>query len=218
MTSHARAAAPLHLLELAPSPARPDHAVIATMVRRGASVLDIGCGDGALLNLLAREFGVRGRGFDLDQTNVNTCVVKGLTAVQGDAERDLADFPDAAFDTVILANTIQSLRRPAAVLKQAARIGARIIVSFANYGHWRARLGLLTRGRVSPPPGLSARWCETDNIHPCSVRDFAELAQGMHLAIERAIPLSLGHPGAPFATSRWRANWFADEAVFLLAP
>lgn len=218
MMVNAQAAAPLRLLELAPTLTRPDHAIIATMVRPGATVLDIGCGDGALLSLLAREHGVRGRGFDIDQANVNACVVKGLTAVQGDAERDLADFPDAAFDTIILANTIQSLRRPAAVLKQAARIGARIIVSFANYGHWRARLGSFTRGRVSAPPGLAARWCETDNIHPCSVRDFAELAQEMHLAIERAIPLSRGHPGAPFATSRWRANWFADEAVFLLAP
>ena len=216
--AHAQTAASLQLLELAPAPARPDHAIIAAMVRQGARVLDIGCGDGALLCLLARERGVRGRGLDLSQANINACVAKGLAAVQGDAERELADFPDAGFDIVILAQTIQSLRRPRAVLKQAARIGARIVVSFANYGHWRARLGLLTQGRVTPPPGLTARWCEADNIHPCSIRDFAELARDMRLGVERAIPLSRGHPGAPFASSRWRANWFADEAVFLLAP
>lgn len=204
------------VLELAPAPPRPDHGVIVNMVRPGARVLDVGCGEGALLTLLQRERAIRARGMDLHQGNVNICVAKGLTAVQGDADRDLAPFPDAAFDYVIFSKTIQLMRRPRLVLKQAARIGERIIVSFPNYGQWRARTQFLSQGRVTRPRGLSAHWSETDNIHPCSVRDFAELVADMHIAVERAVPLSRGNPGAPFAKSLWRANLFADEAVFLL--
>ncbi|MDX2276520.1 MAG: methionine biosynthesis protein MetW [Hyphomonadaceae bacterium] len=206
----------LPVLELTSPPLRPDHGVIVTMVSEKARVLDVGCGEGHLLTLLQRERAVRARGFDLNQNAVNACVAKGITAVQGDADRDLSAFPDGAFDYVIFSKTIQMMRRPRQVLKQAARIGERIIVSFANYGQLGARLRFLQQGRVSRPRGISAHWAETDLIHPCSVRDFAELAADMHLRIERAVPLTRGHPGAPFAKSLWRANLFADEAVFVL--
>ena len=208
---------PLQLVELASAPPRPDHPIIARFIAEKTRVLDVGCGDGALLHRLARDRGVRGRGLDLNQGNVNACVAKGLTALQADADRDLSDFPDQSFHYVVLANVLQSTRRPRQVLKQAARIGEHVIVSIANYGHWRARMHLLTQGRVAPSPSLNARWCDSDNIHPCSVRDFAELARELRLNIERAIPLSGDNEGAPFAKSMWRANWFADEVVFLLA-
>lgn len=202
--------------ELAPAPERPDHGVIATMVRDGTRVLDVGCGDGALLRLLNRESMVIGRGLDINQGDVNACVAKGVAAVQGDADRDLTDFPSGGFDYVIFANTLQALKRPRAALKQAGRIADNVIVSLANYGHWRARTQLMSSGRVSGPPHLSARWADSDNIHPCSVRDFAELARELNFNIQRAIPLSRGQAGAPFAKGVWRPNWFAEEAVFLL--
>ncbi len=200
----------------APGKPRTDHEVIAAMVRDGAKVLDVGCGDGALLRLLARECGTKGRGMELSQAGVNSCVAKGLAVVQGDADRDLKDYPDNSFDYVILSKTIQAVRRPRLVLKELARIGERVIVSFPNFGHWRVRYQLATRGRMPITQSLPSRWCDTENLHLCTVRDFAELARDLHLAIERAVPISGGQAGAPFATTLWRANWFAEEAVFLL--
>ena len=196
---------------------RADHEVIASMVKTGAKVLDVGCGDGALLHLLARERGVKGRGMELSQAGVNACVTRGLAVVQGDADRDLRDYPDAAFDYVVLSKTIQAVKHPRMVLKQLSRIGERVIVSFPNFGHWRVRLKLFTDGRMPNTTALPSRWCDTENLHLCTVRDFAELARELGLTIERAVPLSGGHAGAPFANTIWRANWFAEEAVFLLA-
>jgi len=199
------------------SKAPADHSVIASMVADRAKVLDVGCGDGALLQLLARERSVKGRGMELSQAGVNACVSKGLSVVQGDADRDLSDYPDDSFDYVILSKTIQAVRHPRAVLKQLARIGERVIVSFPNFGHWKVRSQLFLSGRMPNTPNLPNRWCETENLHLCTVRDFAELARELHLTVDRAVPISGGQAGAPFAATLWRANWFAEEAVFLLA-
>jgi methionine biosynthesis protein MetW len=196
--------APLDLEAKAP---RGDHAVIAQLVSEGARVLDVGCGEGALMRLLARECGARARGMELDPAKVHACVSRGLSVVQGDAERDLEHFPSAAFDYIIFSHTLLHLRRPLAALKTAARVGERVIVSFDNAGHWRSRMRLMFEGRLS-------RW---GDAAPASVRDFAEAAREMRLAVERAVPLSRGHAGAPFAKTLWRPNWFAEQAVFLLA-
>lgn len=187
---------------------RPDHLAISLMVREGAKVLDVGCGDGGLISLLARARASKARGLEVDQRKVNACVSRGLSVVQADAERDLAEYPSGAFDYVILSHTLQSLRRPHVVLKQAARVGERVIVSIANAAHWRARLSLLG-GRVLNDDGV---------MHPMSVRDFVAVTRGLRLGLERATPLSGGNPGAPFAKTLWRANWFAEEAVFELSP
>ncbi|HVY85672.1 MAG TPA: methionine biosynthesis protein MetW, partial [Caulobacterales bacterium] len=183
--------------EVTLSKVRTDHAVIAGMVRNGAKVLDVGCGDGALLHLLARERGVKGRGMELSQAGVNACVAKGLSVVQGDADRDLSDYPDDSFDYVILSKTIQAVRHPRSVLKELSRIGERVIVSLPNFGHYRVRLQLLASGRMPNTASLPNRWCETENLHLCTVRDFAELARELHLDIERAVPISGGQAGAP---------------------
>lgn len=200
-----------------PARTRADHLVIASMVKTGAKVLDVGCADGALLHLLARERGAKGRGMELSQAGVNACVAKGLAVVQGDADRDLRDYPNAAFDYVVLSKTIQAVRQPRAVLKELARIGERVIVSLPNFGHWKVRFQLMSNGRMPVTPSLPARWCDTENLHLCTVRDFAELARDTRLTLERAVPISGGHAGAPFANTLWRANWFAEEAVFLLS-
>ncbi|MBL8551493.1 MAG: methionine biosynthesis protein MetW [Hyphomonadaceae bacterium] len=196
---------------------RLEHEIIADMVSPGARVLDVGCGDGALLELLAARKGVRGRGLELSQQGVNSCVAKGLAVVQGDADSDLAHYPADAFDYVILSDTIQQVRFPRKVLQELARISTRAIVSFPNFGHWTVRWQLLTQGRMPDTDVLPTRWCETENLHFCTVRDFAELARELGLVVERATPIAGGRAGAPFAETLWRANWFAEEAIFLLS-
>ena len=133
------------------------------------------------------------------------------------AVEDLAIYPDQSFEYVILSKTIQAVHRPRAVLGELLRVGERAIVSFPNFGHWRMRIALATSGKMPNTPTLPTMWHETANIHLCTVRDFAELARSLGLKVERAVPITGGAPGAPFARSLWRANWFAEDAVFLLA-
>jgi methionine biosynthesis protein MetW len=174
-------------------------------------VLDIGCGDGQLLAWLRDTKGVEGRGIELDAGNVAAAVARGLAVVQGDADTDLVDYPDAAFDVVILSNTLQAVHRPAAVLDQLVRIGRRAIVSFPNFGHWRVRLGLLTSGRMPVTRSLPVSWHETPNIHFCTIADFEALAREMGLTIERRAALHSGRPAALWP------NLAADTGVFVLS-
>ena len=211
----------LELVHVAPEePARPraDHQVIARLIEPGSSVLDVGCGDGALIRLLATECGARARGLERDKVRVRACVGLGLAVVQGEAEHDLAQFPSGSFKYVVLSRAFQSLEQPREALRQAARIGDHVIVSIANFAHWRGRFEFVRHGRMPAPQFQSPGWMDSDILRPCSIRDFAELARDMRFTIESAVPLSGGRPGAPFAKTLWRANWFAEEAVFLLAP
>jgi methionine biosynthesis protein MetW len=160
---------------------------------------------------------VKGRGLELSQDGVNACVAKGMSVMQGDADRDLAAYPSNSFDYVILSKTIQQVHRPGVVLSEMLRIGQHAIVAFPNFGHWQMRLALALGGRMPNTAALPSPWYETDNTHLCTVRDFAELARGLGFKIERAVPITKGAPGAPFANTLWRANWFAEDAVFLLS-
>ena len=211
----------LELVHVAPDEKtrpRPDHELIARLIEPGSSVLDIGCGDGALMRLLTRENGARARGLERDNVRARACVGRGLAVVQGEAGRDLAAFPSASFKYVVLSRTFQALEHPREVLRQAGRIGDRVIVSIANFGHWRARLDFLQTGRAPRPQQPMPGWVDSEILRPCSIRDFAELARDMRFTIESAVPLSGGRAGAPFAKKLWRPNWFAEEAVFMLAP
>lgn len=196
---------------------RVDHGAIAALVTPGASVLDIGCGDGALLAHLAQARGCDGRGLELSQAGVNACVARGLCVVQGDAERDLAHYPDKGFDYVILSQTIQEVRDPLRVLLELQRVGRKVIISFSNFGHWRARWAYFAGGRAPSKPGSAVAWHDRRASRPCTVRDFAALAKELGLKIERATPIAGGIAGPPFAEVLWRANWFAEEVVCLLS-
>ena len=143
---------------------RIDLQLIADRVAPNSKVLDIGCGDGALLELLAHQRGIDGRGLELSQSGVNNCVARGLSVVQGNADTDLSYYPDNGFDTVILSQTLQATQRPHEVLREMARIGKRLIVSIPNFGHWRVRLDLLFNGRMPVTGALNASWYETANI------------------------------------------------------
>jgi methionine biosynthesis protein MetW len=190
---------------------RPDLAAIADAVPAGARVLDIGCGDGALLAHLRDTKGVDARGIDVSAANVASAVARGLSVVQGDADSDLADYPAGAFDMAILSDTLQAMQRPAAVLAELVRIGRRGVVSFPNFGHWRVRASLALGGRMPVTKSLPVSWHETSNIHFCTIDDFRALAAAQGLRVESAAFLSGGRRrGAALA------NLMAEQAVFVL--
>ncbi|MBS0274030.1 MAG: methionine biosynthesis protein MetW [Proteobacteria bacterium] len=194
---------------------RPDLAAIAEMIEPNTRVLDVGCGDGALLEHLKQTRGVDGRGIELSQQNVNQCVARGLPVLQGDADTDLADYPSQAFDVAILSQTIQATRAPAKVLENLLRIGRHTIVSFPNFGHWRVRLSLLAKGRMPRTHALDYAWYDTPNIHLCTIRDFMQMATQAGATIEKA--LALGANGTKLIQAdAFGPNLMAEGAIFLM--
>jgi methionine biosynthesis protein MetW len=198
-------------------PLRADYQIILDAVAPGARVLDVGCGDGELLCLLRDSKGAQVRGLELSQAGVNACVQRGLAVVQGDADADLALYPDGAFDVVVLSQTIQATRRPLKVLQDMRRIGRRAFVSFPNFAHWRVRLGLLLSGRMPLTDTLPDAWHTTENIHLCSLRDFEALARDAAWRVGQVHALSrdTARPGQPHVTAA--SNLFAEAALFDLS-
>lgn len=191
---------------------RPDLAIIAANVAPGSRVLDIGCGDGALMAALRDDSRVDARGMELDPHGVAQCVARGLSVMQGDADTDLADYPDATFDYAILSQTLQTTKRPDMVLDELLRVGRKGFVSFPNFAHWKVRASLLWNGRMPVTRLLPIAWYETPNIHHVTIRDFRELVIQRGYRIEGEWFLSGDRQTAPAA-----ANWRAEHAVFLLA-
>jgi len=200
-----------------PGGARIDLLAVADMVEAGAKVLDVGCGDGELLRLLAETRNVDGRGIELSREGVNECVAKGLAVIQGDADTDLADYPDDAFDYVILSQTLQATRQPRLVLEHMLRIGRHAIVSFPNFGHWRIRLQVGFGGHMPQTDNLPYSWWDSPNIHFCSIKDFRHLCDVTGAKMETALALNAwGRPlrlNAPW----WFWNLLGEQAVFLLS-
>src|SRR6201984_1082776 len=195
---------------------RGDLLLGAGVMESGCGVLDIGCGDGDLLQLLESR-GIDGRGIELSREGVNRCVAKGLAVVQGDADTDLVNYPDDAFDYVILSQTLQATRQPKAVLENLLRIGRRAIVSFPNFGFLRVRLQLLIGGHMPRTDNLPATWYDTPNIHFCTIKDFVQLCDEIHVKMERAIALdNFGRP-VPLNLPWWVWNMFGEQGVFLLS-
>ena len=196
---------------------RIDLGVIAGFVTPGARVLDVGCGDGALLHRLEEEKQADGRGIELSQKGVNLAVARGLSVVQGDADHDLATYPDGAFDFVILSQTLQATHNPRTVLEQLLRIGRKVVVSFPNFGNWRLRTQFVFSGRMPITEDLPYSWYNTPNIHFCTVRDFVQLVEEVDARVEAAVAL-YGN-GRMLKRSLPLALWnlLADQAIFLLS-
>jgi methionine biosynthesis protein MetW len=196
---------------------RVDLLLVAEMVAPGSKVLDVGCGDGELLRILTETRGVDGRGIELSREGVNECVAKGLAVVQGDADTDLIDYPDDAFDYVILSQTLQATRHPRQVTEHMLRIGRRAIVSFPNFGHWGIRLQILFGGRMPTTNNLPYSWYETPNIHFCTIKDFRALCDVVGARMERAIALNAWGRRLRLTAPWWFWNLFGEQAVFLLS-
>ncbi len=198
------------------STTRVDHLLIEEMVTRGARVLDIGCGNGDLLKLLLEAKEIDGRGVEISQEGVNLCVSKGLSVVQGDADLDLANYPDDSFDFAILSQTLQATNRPKHVLDQLLRIGRRAIVSFPNFGHWKIRGQLLFKGRMPVTENLPVAWYETPNIHFCTIKDFVELSSELDARIERSVALNASGHKLGITLPLFMQNLIGEQAIFLL--
>jgi methionine biosynthesis protein MetW len=195
---------------------RVDLRLIAEMIAPGARVLDIGCGDGTLIDHLYRTKGCDARGIEIDMKVVTSAIARGLPVMQGDADVDLAHYPDGAFDYVVLSRTLQAVGRPREVLRQMLRIGTRAVVSFPNFGHWQVRLQLLLGGRMPMTAVWDRPWYETPNIHPCTIADFFALCAAEGYEVERWLAADEAGRRAPWRRSARLANLFGEQAVFLL--
>ena len=190
---------------------RPDLAVIAEHVAHGSKILDIGCGDGELMASLRDRRQADARGIEIDGANVARAVARGLSVVQGDADRDLAFYPDGAFDYAILSQTLQTTRAPDRVLAELLRIGAQAFVSFPNFAYWRVRWSLLWGGRMPVTPALPVSWYATENIHQLTIDDFRAFVRERGVTVEGSWFLTRTHRCREAA-----ANFRAEHAVFLL--
>jgi methionine biosynthesis protein MetW len=192
-----------------------DYDQVVSLVPPGSSVLDLGCGNGELLQRLIRERDVRGAGVEISEDAVIECLHKGLSVFQGDLDEGLADYGDASYDYVVLDQTLQVIRRPAFVISEMLRVGKRAIISFPNFGHWSVRAQLLFRGRMPRTSKLPFEWHDTPNIHLLTLRDFRDFCRRREITVLQELHLRHGRRLA-VGSLLGAANWLADEGVFVL--
>ena len=192
---------------------RPDLGLIAEWVKPGSRILDLGCGDGALLAHLARTRQVRGYGLEIDPDNIAKCLAAGVNVIEADVDDGLKDFKDGSFDYVVMSGTLQAMQRPDQVVAEILRVGRTGIVTFPNFGHWKVRLAL-ARGRMPTTPALPATWYATENIHLCTVADFEDLCRAKGWRVrQRAL---MDHSLRDEATLRLAPNLLAEVALYML--
>jgi methionine biosynthesis protein MetW len=196
---------------------RIDLLLIADLIDPGSRVLDVGCGDGSLLHHLAQAKKADGRGIELSQAGVNACVAHGLSVVQGDADTDLVNYPTAAFDYVVLSQTLQQVRHPRDVLCELLRIGRRVVISIPNFGHWKVRWKLALTGRMPVTEALNRQWYDTPNSHFCTIKDFIILCADLGIQIERQNSTDMHGRRMPIVGAGPLANLFSEQGVFLLS-
>ena len=195
---------------------RQDFLVINEMVANDSKVLDIGCDDGSLLKMLQESKNVDARGIEISAEGVNTCLAKGLSAVQGDANLDLEMYPENSFDFVILSKTLQSMIEPKKTLEELLRIGKNAIVSIPNFAHWKVRLYLLLHGRMPVTPSLPDTWYNTENIHLCTIKDFINLCEELEIQIIKSVVLDKKGNLLNFANRIKSVNLIGEQGIFLL--
>lgn len=194
---------------------RPDLAVIASLIKDGSRVLDIGCGDGELLHWLRDKKKVDGRGIEIDQEQTHKAIARGIPVIQGDVMSDLPHYPDQSYDYAVLSQTLQTMQRPHEVLEQLVRIGKQAIVSVPNFGYWKNRLQLAVTGKMPVNKTLSYDWYDTPNIHFCTITDFVILAERLGITIEDRVVVDGHGQKARFTGYGFKANLFGQQGVFL---
>jgi methionine biosynthesis protein MetW len=194
---------------------RPDLAIIAKLIAPKSNVLDLGCGDGALLDYLQKEKAVTGIGLEIDADNIESCIDKGVNVIEQNLDQGLANFKDDSFDTVLLAQTIQALSKPEQLLDDMLRIGRRGIVTFPNFGNWKARSYLATRGRMPVSKFMPYEWYDTPNIHFCTVKDFDALCREKNIRVLGRTVVDSEHQGN-WAMRTW-PNLLGEIAIYHLS-
>ncbi len=195
---------------------RKDLNLIANLIEDNSKIIDIGCGDGELLDFLNKNKNAKIQGLEIDQKKVNKCVAKGLSVIQGDADKDLSLYPEKSFEYVILSQTIQATLEPKKILYELTRIGEKVIVSIPNFGFWKVRLDLLFKGKMPITRKLNSTWFDTDNIHLCTILDFLELCDQLNLTVKQTVTIASKKQKKFSGKPSIKENIFAEEAIFLI--
>ena len=196
---------------------RKDWRLIETLMEENRSILDIGCGDGMLMEQLEKNINAKTHGIELDRNLASKAIAKGFNVIHGDAEIDLAQYSNHSFDYVILSQTLQAMMKPKDILSELLRIGSKAIVSFPNFGHWKIRFQLLITGRMPVTESLPYTWYDTPNIHFFTIKDFLKLCSDMNIVVERSIGLTSRGKQFDINESLAGVNFFTHEAIFLLS-
>ena len=195
---------------------RPDHLLITNIIEKNSRVLDIGCADGKLLHLLIKNKNASVQGIEIEHDKVEACLKKGLSVVEGDANKEITSFPDNSFDYVVLSQTLQTVEKPKWILGEILRVGKKAIISFPNFGHWKIRLQIALYGKMPITKELKLPWYDTKNIHFCTIRDFYELIEEMNLVTEKKFGINKNKEVMKYPFNKITLNFFASHAVFLI--
>ena len=190
--------------------------IISDLIENKSNVLDVGCGDGTLMELLKKTKNANVRGLELNKDNVKRCISKGLPVIEGNAETELIQFPNNSFDYVILSQTLQTVERPKWLLNEILRIGKSAIISFPNFGHWLCRAQILFKGTMPVTNDLKLAWYDTQNIHLCTIRDFNNLILELNLQINEKFGINKKKV-LSFPFNLFSLNIFASHAVFVVS-
>ena len=191
--------------------------IIANLLPLQSRVLDVGCGDGTLIEALIKEKNIDARGIELEEDKVKECISKGLSVIEGNAEKELSQFPDKAFDFVILSQTLQAFYQPENVLAQLLRIGSRVIISIPNFGYWQIRASLLFRGKMPVTKSLPYTWYNTPNLHMCSIKDFYQFCEKKKINIDRVIGINGEKISSIYRINLELKNLLSEVGIFLIS-
>ena len=190
--------------------------IIADLIEKNSRVLDVGCGDGELMSFILNNISEDVRGIEISKTNVQKCISKGLTVIEGDAENDLYQFPNASFDFVILSQTLQAFLNPEKVLDELLRVGKKGIVTIPNFGHWKVRLNLLFKGTMPVTKSLPHKWYNTPNLHMCTIKDFFNFCDDKKIKFIKSLALSQEKLISISKTNLNSRNFFSEIGIFLI--
>ena len=195
---------------------KSEYKIIADIITENTRVLDVGCDDGSLMEFLKKEKNVDIRGIEISKKKVQTCISKGLTVIEGDAEFDLKQFPDKSFDYVVLGQTLQAFINPEIVIKELLRVGKKAIVTIPNFGHWKVRLNLLFQGTMPVTKTLPNEWYNTPNIHMCTIKDFFKFSKTINFKIFKSLALMNKNVSAINNSNLYLKNLFCELGIFLI--